>query len=133
MKKDNARADNRPERIPVYRQRAFQGEQREGYVRRWVADLPGRIDMFKAAGWTMVEGDSATTHDGLAQVETQLGSVVSRVVNKQANADYQNQYLMEIPEEWYAADQADKQKNIDATLADATALKPNQYGSFNIK
>lgn len=132
MKKDNARADARPERTPLHKQKAFQGDQRDGYVRRWVADLPGRIDMFKQAGWTLALGNSATTHDGLAQVETQMGSVVSRVVNRQANADYKNQFLMEIPVEYYIADQLEKQKRIDDRMAESTSIGENQYGGVKI-
>ena len=115
MKSDDERAKSRPERVPLHKQRLFEGQTRPGYVRRFVNDSPGRIDSFILAGWTIVSGDSAVTHDGLSHVESQLGSGIHRVVNKGINAESRVAYLMEIPEELYNEDQMAKQLKIDKT------------------
>lgn len=113
MKRDDERAESRPERVPLYKQQTFTAQQKSGYLRRWVNDLPGRIDSFKKAGWTLVVDDLEKTHDGLAQVESQLGSGVRRVVNKTLDAPCRYSVLMEIPTEWYEADKKEQQKLID--------------------
>jgi hypothetical protein len=113
MKKDDKRANKRPERVPLHKQKICTAEAREGYKRRMVIDKPGRIDAFLRAGWTIADGDIETTHDGLAHVEGQLGSKVRRVVNRDPNAEAKHAVLMEIPIEWYEADKAEQQKLID--------------------
>lgn len=113
MKKDDERAQSRPERVPLHKQKLFHSEARPGFERRWVNDLPGRIEKFKLAGWTLVVGEVDATHDSLAQVESQLGSNVRRVVNKGTDAPARHAVLMEIPTEWYLQDKAEQLKLID--------------------
>lgn len=101
------------ERVPISKQKMLTAGQRPGYVRRYVNDLPGRIDMFKKAGWIIVSDENNSTYDGQAHVESQMGSLTKRVVNRGPNADCRYAVLMEIPEEYYNADKAEQQKLID--------------------
>lgn len=137
MKRDDERAGSRPERVPLHKQKAFTADARAGFTRRWVNDQVGRIDMFLKAGWTLVVGDIEKTHEGLAQVESQLGSNVRRVVNKDPNADCRHAVLMEIPTEWYEKDHAEQQKLIDEKEAafDSTGLhkQTGMYGKLERK
>lgn len=137
MKKDDERANSRPERVPLHKQKAFTANSRPGYTRRWVNDQMGRIDMFLQAGWTLVVGNTEETHEGLAQVESQLGSKVRRVVNKDPNADSRHAVLMEIPTEWYEKDRQEQQKLIDEKEAafDAHGLHKStgMYGKLERK
>jgi len=113
MKKDDKRATSRPERVPLHKQRALTANAKAGYEQRWVNDLPGRIDRFLKAGWTVVNGESEVTHDGLAQVESQMGSGMRRVVNQGIAAPSRHAVLMQIPTEYYEADKAEQQKLIN--------------------
>lgn len=116
-----SRAANRPTRTPLHKQSALTAEPRPGYVRRWVNDVVGRIDAYKKAGWIPVVGSSENTS---STAESQLGSVVTKVVNKDHNAPSHNAILMEIPEEWYKEDQQEKQRMVDETEA---SYNPEKY------
>lgn len=118
---------DRPKRTPLYKQQALSAELRDGYERRWVNDLPGRIQAFQAAGWTLVDDKSQDTSDVRAQDATGLGSAVRRVVNKRTGASCVYGYLMEIPKELYDEDQLEKQKQND--LIDASMSPENQQRS----
>lgn len=124
----------RPERVPLHKQKVFSAPKREGYKRRYVNDMPGRIDAFKRAGWTIVEESASKTHDGLAQVEGDYGSQVRRVVNRDPNAPCRHAVLMEIPTEWYNQDKEEQQKLIDEKEAtfDQSGVhrQQNMYGGM---
>ena len=127
-----------PERVSLRKQRVFSADRREGYTRRYVNDLPGRIQAFLLAGWALVADTKLEkTHDGLAQVESQLGSSIRRMVNKDPNAPCHYAYLMEIPTELYDEDQLEQQKEIDEKEAafDPTGLhkKSGMYGTIDRK
>lgn len=130
------RAKRRPERVPLSKQQVFVAPQRDGYMRRYVNDLPGRIEAFKRAGWVIVEDitNSTKTHEGLAQVESAYGSQVRRVVNRDPNAPCRHAVLMEIPAEWYNEDKMEQQKLIDEKEAtfDQSGMhrQQNMYGGI---
>lgn len=75
---------------------------REGYVRRWLNDQRNRIHDAELAGYQFVEEEQ----DG-RQVK------VSRLVGSKEDGSPMMAYLMEIRQEFYDADQAEKQKPID--------------------
>lgn len=136
MKKDDLRAENRPERVPIHKQKFLSAPQKPGYKRRYVNEVPGAIEAYKRAGWTIatdVELDD--THDGFSHVESQLGSVPRRVVNRGATARAATAVLMEIPEEYWLKDQRDKQKSIDEKekrFDESGLLRANgMYGSVS--
>lgn len=128
--------NKRPQRTPLHKQSAVTATQRDGYHRRYVNDIPGRIEAFKAAGWTVVQEEGANTSDKGAGTESQLGSLVKKRVNKDARAEAQYAYLMEIPQEWYDQDQTDKMKAIaekEAQFDPRVSKQPGaDYGSFEI-
>lgn len=101
------RAENRPARVPLHRQNIIKSNTREGYVRRLVNDTDDRIERFKLAGWTPVEGEAIG--DAHAADPSALSSVSTKSVGGGVKA-----ILMEIPEEYYHADQKDKLKKVDA-------------------
>ncbi len=132
----NKDESKRPQRTPLHKQHAVTATQREGYSRRYVNDVPGRIEAFKAAGWTVVAEEGANTSDKGVGVESQLGSIVKKRVNKDARAEAQYAYLMEIPLEWYQQDQAEKMKAVadkEAQYDPRINKQPGaDYGSLEI-
>jgi hypothetical protein len=116
VKRDNvetSRAVARPQRVPLHKQNVFAAESKAGFKRMWVNEQPGRIAAFELAGWTIVSEAGMKTHDGLSQVESQLDSVVRRVVNQDPNAACKTAVLMEIPLELYEEDHHAAQAEID--------------------
>ena len=101
----NKRTDQRaPQRKKIHRRDKLVSTQRKGYKRRWVNDEPGRIQMFKEAGWNIVEepnelkaNDGAPSAPGKQAVQPVGGG--------------QSGYLMEIREEWWHEDQAEKEEH----------------------
>lgn len=97
----------RPDRVPLHRQNLIHANTREGYVRRMVNDVDDRIERFKTAGWSPVENEQVG--DPHAGDPSSLGSMTTKSVGAGTKA-----VLMEIPKEFYKADQADKQGKVDA-------------------
>ena len=82
------------ERVPMGAQRQkLATEQRDGFVRRWFNDEPGRIAQALGAGYTYV--DDSRGH-------------MTFVVGKASAGGGLAAYLMEIPEEFYREDQEAK-------------------------
>lgn len=139
MSKDKAeisRAVNRPQRVPLHKQNIFTAEQKAGFKRMWVNELPGRVESYELAGWTVVVDAKMKTSDGQAQVESQLDSVVRRVVNKDPNAPSRTAILMEIPVELYDEDHRAAQALIDEQerAFDQTGQmrRNDMYGDINV-
>lgn len=78
---------------------------RPGFNRRWFNDTPGRIDKALQHDWTHVMQE--TKADGEPQP-------VKALVGRTPEGQPLHAYLMEIPEEYYAEDQAAKQEAVDA-------------------
>lgn len=114
----------RPVRVPIHKQAALAADAREGYKRYWVNETRGRVEQFLLAGWSVVT-EEANLSDNRAQTESQLGSVVRKVVNKGPKADSQTAVLMEIPLELYNLDQMDQQKENDRV--------ESQYNPTNVR
>lgn len=136
-KQDDNRANNRPERIPLHKQKILGYPERPGYVRYWANDIEDEIRQMKLAGWAPVHADNNDlSHDGLSHVESGTGSVVRRVVNKAGGVKGVNIYgiLMEIPQEYYDADFLDKMQQIDEAerTYDKTGehAKKDRYGGI---
>lgn len=123
-----SRATNRPKRTPLHKKRLLEAHQKKGFVRRWVNEEVGAIDMYLEAGWTPVEGDGDAS-DKRAQTESNLGSVVRRVVNRDPNASAKTAVLMEIPEDIYNEVQAMKQEDIAEKEASFDPSKRGQHGA----
>jgi hypothetical protein len=120
-----SRAKNRPTRTPVATRNILTTDQRDGYVRRWVNDTPGRIDMFKEAGYEPVR-QPTKVGDPRAGDGSNVGS---SVIEKDVGAG-QKAFLMEIPIEYYTEDQAAKEQGLKTKEASLIPdeLKRDTYG-----
>jgi hypothetical protein len=97
---------NRPTRTPIGTRNKLTAPPREGYVRRFVNDVDGRIQMFEDAGYEAVRAPTQVG-DPMAGDSSQLGSVVRKPVGGGVDA-----VLMEIPKEWYDEDQLAKEHRL---------------------
>lgn len=119
----------RVKRVPVGSGDRIKYSSRPGYVRRLVNDVHGRVKMFQDAGYEFVQGDE-TGGPPRAGEGSQMGKKISKDVGGGVTA-----YLMEVPQEWYAEDQAlkaEKNDKMEAAMKrpDASA---GQYGTVNIE
>lgn len=94
-------------------------------MRRLVNDTDDRIERFKKAGWTPVEGERIG--DPHAADPSSMGSASMKSVGAGTKA-----MLMEIPEEYYNADQADKQKAVNELEAAMESEIKNKLGGSAI-
>lgn len=106
------RADSREEqgrntRVPLGVARSkLSVAGRPGYVRRWINDTEGRLQMAEQGGYQFAEGPKLQI--GAPDIDNQnrdLGARISRVVDKTTG---QKAYLMEIKAEFYQEDQRAK-------------------------
>ena len=77
--------------------------ERPGYHRHIFNDTPGRIERAKAAGYE--------------HVMDSRGNPTMMVVGKDEAGKALNAYLMEMPQEWYDEDMADRQNEQERTMA----------------
>lgn len=85
--------------------------QRQGYVRRWVNDVEGRLQGAEQGGYQFVEDQSLQI--GAPDVDNtnrDLGARISRVVDKSTGM---KAYLMEIKQEYHEEDQKIKMREVD--------------------
>jgi hypothetical protein len=99
----------------------LQYPERAGYHRHWFKDTPGRIDRATEAGYAHVKGKD--------------GKNVAHVGGVAEHGGKQTLYMMEIPLEWYRADQALKdarRDEIDAKIKRSVVAgsAPGQDGSY---
>ncbi len=101
--------EGRAKRIPLGSfQQKLQANNRPGFVRRWINDDRQRLQLALQAGYDFV------LHDDKAK-SSDDGGRISQIVGSKDGGGALRAYLMEIREEWYWEDQADKQQKIDAT------------------
>ena len=100
----------RPKRVPIHDQRnQMTTDQREGFVRRWVNDIPGRVEGYKIAGWELdprsgVQVGDVDINNNNASLSTGAHANVGQGMKA---------VLMRIRTELYEADQKAKQKELD--------------------
>lgn len=119
-------------RVPMHKQNVFTASSREGFKRMWVNEYIGAIAAHELAGWSVVVDESMKTHDNLSQVESQMDSVVRRVVNRDPHAPCRTAVLMEMPLEIYEEDQAAEQAILEEQEKQWSKSRNNEYGSINI-
>lgn len=108
-------AEGRSKRVPLGVARSkLSVSSRPGFVRRWVNDTEGRLQMAQDGGYQFVENDSVKQigDADVDNVNRDLGARVSRVVDKTTG---QRAYLMEIEEEFYKEDQRAKSAKVEET------------------
>ena len=107
----------RPKRVPIHDQRnQMTTDQREGFVRRWVNDIPGRIEKFLLAGYEVAKGDEIKVgEDGVTSNNIALGTGARKNVGRTRTGEGTQAVLMEIPKEMYEEDQKAKQTTLEAT------------------
>jgi hypothetical protein len=95
---DDPYAEIRRTRIPVSSAHTkLNAPERPGFHRRFVNDLPGRIEKFQQAGWVIVLKGGQPWSESVSQTEKLRG------------------FLMEIPDEFYNDDFLRKQEALDET------------------
>ena len=121
-----SRAKNRPKRVPIATRNILTTDQRDGFVRRWVNDTPGRVQMFEDAGYEIVR-EPTKVGDDRAGEASNVGASITR---KSVGAG-QEAVLMEIPIEFYEEDQAAKEQSLKSKEASLipNELKSDTYGS----
>lgn len=98
---DNIDLNNGVKRVPLGQHVAQLGyAKRPGFHRRWVSDLPGRIDRALAAGWTHVKNLKSKNPEVL-------------IVDKSLGEKGRKGFLMEIPQALYDEDQKVKSDMLD--------------------
>ena len=103
--------NSKRERVPFgsHRQR-LQTEKRKGFERHWFNDTEDRIQRAMDAGYNFVLDTNVSVGEGeIHQGSTDLNGKVSKIVSKGGKTPIRA-FLMEIPEHFYVADQADKEK-----------------------
>ena len=82
-----------------------------GMVGRWVDNTPERMEQLMERGYEPVRQPVQ-----VGDVSIDSGAKIGAVTTKRVGGG-REQILMQIPEEWYDADQAEKQKIVDAREA----------------
>jgi hypothetical protein len=127
MRPRKERTTGRPNRTPLHarnRLTVTDGTIPKGMTGRWINDKDDRVKAALEAGYEFVRGDVQVGDPNVSDA-SQLGSPVEKMVGGGTKA-----FLMMIPSELYADDQAEKQETVDAS---ERAMKPNpgkhQYGA----
>ena len=100
-----------------------------GMVGRWVDNTPERVDQLLDRGYEVVR-EKVQVGDMSADNGSQMGSAITK-----RTGGGKESILMQIPEEWYNADQLEKQKIVDerekATISGEKAS--NYYGKAEVE
>lgn len=100
------KVENKRKRVPLSTRNVLTAPQKPGFVRRFVNDEPDRIQMFKDAGYTVVDENLPVGDPKLGQASN-LGRMTNPSVGGGKKA-----VLMEISQEYYDEDQAVKAAKI---------------------
>lgn len=90
-------------------------EEEPSVVRRWVNDGDNRLHDAVEGGYRYVMGDVEVGTPDVGSGNTDVGSRISKVVGTKEDGTPLRAYLMEIPREFYAEDQAAKEEKTKAT------------------
>jgi hypothetical protein len=114
MRDRNEIKTSRPKRVPIHEQRdQMTTSQKVGFVRRWVNDIPGRVDKFLRAGYELVSDKDVTVGEDNSNMA--LGTGARKNVGRTRQGDGTQAILMEIPKELYDEDQKAKAAQVDAS------------------
>jgi hypothetical protein len=101
-----AKSGQARKRIPLGTRNILTAPKKPGFVRRFVNDKGDRIQAFKDAGWAAAEAVDKVGDDKAGKV-TSMGSSATPHVGGGQRA-----VLMEIPDEYYQADEKAKQDKL---------------------
>lgn len=121
----------RPKRVPIHKARnVLAVKLPPNTVGRWVKDLPGRIQMFREAGYELVSDAGVMVGDMTVDGATAAGATL----HKQGDKDGTQLYLMAINKKDYDADQAEKMRLIDETekAMDERQHEDGHYGETRV-
>ena len=115
MMRDRAEIQtSRPKRVPIHEQRdQLSTDQKQGFVRRWVNDIPGRVEKFIKAGYAVVTDKDVAVGD--TNDNKALGTGARKNVGRTRQGDGTQAVLMEIPKDYYDEDQKAKAEIVNAS------------------
>jgi hypothetical protein len=115
MRDRNEIKTSRPKRVPIHEQRdQMSTSQKEGFVRRWVNDIPGRVEKFLRAGYESVKDKDVIVGEDNSN-NMALGTGARKNVGRTRQGDGTHAVLMEIPKELYDEDQKAKAELVNAS------------------
>lgn len=121
----------RPKRTPISGRNVLTVKGKDlNYEYRIVNDSGDRIEMFKDAGWELVDGKDVTVGDRRVDRTTAEGSKAQVSVGNGVKA-----FVMRIPKEYYEEDQKAKNAQIDALeqTMKKQALSAGDYGKIDTR
>jgi len=130
MSRTPSSASARPKRTPISGRNILTVKGKEaGFEYRIVNDSGDRIEMFKDAGWELVDSKDVTVGDRRVDRTTSEGSKAQVSVGGGTKA-----FVMRIPKEYYDEDQAAKNKQVDALEESMKkqALSGSDYGDIKM-
>lgn len=108
-------------------------DQLEGFVPRWINDIPGRIQQAIKGGYEPILRNDIKVGDG-EDLNQDMGTWVSEIVGRHEGTNQPMlAYAMKIRKEWYDEDQKAKLKPVDEVEAAIrnTGLQSNQGDNSN--
>lgn len=115
---------NRARGLPTSNPVLFGVEERAGYRRALVPDLPGMVQTYERHGWKTVTTASANKADDHARGTNQLDSVVRVTLNHRNDADWHSAIVMEIPMEYWSED---LELELQAIARKEESFNPEKY------
>ena len=128
---EKTRYEKPRKRIPLGKRNVLtypKEDQDPNFSYRVVNDEPGRIKMFRDAGWEVVEKQTGAIGDPQVGVSEQVGSIVTKAVGGGKVG-----YLMRIKKKFYDEDQETKANNIRELEDGLKMKKQGQYGKVDIE
>lgn len=133
MTRETATRVQRPKRTPINGRNVLTVTGKDpNYVYRIVNDVGDRINMFKEAGYELVESDTVKVGDRRVNVASAEGSKAQVSVDKEGT----KAFVMRIPKDWYEEDQKAKQEHVNeleqSIKKDALSKNELQTGKMEI-
>lgn len=133
MARETATRVERPKRTRINGRNILTVSGKEpGYVYRIVNDVGDRVEMFKQAGYELVESEAVQVGERRVNSASALGSKAQVSVDSTGT----KAFVMRIPKEWYDEDQRAKQSDVDelerTIKKDALSKNELRDGKFEI-
>ena len=125
MARETATRIERPKRTPINGRNILTVSGKDpAYVYRIVNDVGDRIEMFKGAGYELVDDADVQVGDRRVNKASAQGSKAQVTVDGIGT----KAFVMRIPKEWYNEDMAAKQAQLD--IAEREQKKNADYGTI---